>query len=57
MYYRGANGIVLIYDIAHRGSFEGVENWIQEAKANGDKDSVCILLGTKLDMEDNRKVR
>lgn len=57
IYYRGANGIVLIYDITNRGTFEGVENWIKEAKVNGEKDCACILLGNKLDMEDRRKVR
>jgi GTPase SAR1 family protein len=57
-YYRGANGFMFVYDITNKASFLGVEHWIQEAAAQVEEnDAVRVLLGNKLDMEDNRKVR
>ncbi len=29
-YYKGAQGIVLVYDIASRGSFNEVKNWFED---------------------------
>ena len=31
-YYRGANGILLIFDITDRSSFEHIRNWIEQIK-------------------------
>ena len=29
-YYRGANGIIIVYDITDRESFQNVKNWYSE---------------------------
>ena len=29
-YYRGADGIILVYDITHRESFDHVSDWLEE---------------------------
>ena len=50
------NGIILMYDITDKSSFEVIPDWIasiQEAKGN---DFPLILLGNKLDKEDERVV-
>ena len=55
-YYKGAKGSLLIYDITNKKSFENVEKWISDLKANADEDISMILLGNKTDLEDKRVV-
>lgn len=55
-YYRGANGIVLVYDITSEASFNSIRSWIRNIEEHA-SDSVCkILVGNKADMEDKRAV-
>jgi len=55
-YYRGANGIILVYDITSESSFNNIRSWIANIEEHA-SDSVCkILVGNKCDMEDKRQV-
>ena len=55
-YYKGADGILLIYDITDRESFEKARDWMKSIQENTQKDSIgIILLGNKCDL-DERKV-
>jgi len=55
-YYRGAQGVVLVYDITNRKSFEKIGGWLQEEERyNGDK-TVKLLVGNKSDRGGRRKV-
>ncbi|ETV77940.1 hypothetical protein H257_08181 [Aphanomyces astaci] len=53
-YYRGAQGIVLVYDVARRDTFANLDTWLQEVEvyspANG-RDVVKLLVGNKIDKE------
>jgi Ras-related protein Rab-8A len=55
-YYRGAMGILLIYDVTDEHSFSNIRNWIrnieQHAAANVNK----VLIGNKADMHTDKKV-
>ena len=57
-YYKGANGILLIYDITKRDTFEKLDFWIEDLKENSDNiDNLYIyLIGNKNDMETEREV-
>ena len=56
-YYKGANGVLLIYDICNKKSFERVEFWLKELKENNKIDELYIcLVGNKIDMEDKREI-
>lgn len=55
-YYRGANGCIVVYDITNRDSFEVLDSFLQEAKANVPPDCVMILVGNKADLEAYRQV-
>jgi small GTP-binding protein len=54
-YYRGINGIFIVYDISNKKSFLNIDKWIDEAKKNTSEDIVMILIGNKSDMN-NREV-
>ena len=56
-YYKGANGVLLIYDICCKKSFERVEFWLKELKENNRIDELFIcLVGNKIDLEDKRVI-
>ena len=55
-YYKGANGILVVYDITNRRSFEGLNSWLIEIEKNGNKNVYKLLIGNKSDLEDERKV-
>ncbi|OTA92322.1 hypothetical protein M434DRAFT_396565 [Hypoxylon sp. CO27-5] len=48
-YYRGAHGVILVYDITSRKSFLGMDKWVDEARSNASPDAVLYLVGSKLD--------
>ena len=55
-YYKGAHGIILLYDVTEKKTFENVRNWIKQIKEEVN-DNVCIILvGNKIDMEGKRVV-
>ena len=39
-YYKGANGILVVYDITNRESFEHVNSWLIEIEKNGNKNDL-----------------
>lgn len=56
-YYNGADGIILIFDITNKESFEKISFWIQDLSNKIDLDNTClILIGNKTDLKDQRKV-
>lgn len=56
-YYRGAMGILLVYDVTDEASFGAVENWMRQIEANANKDVIRVLIGNKSDCDDrDRKV-
>lgn len=55
-YYRGANGIMLVYDITDERSFDNIRKWISNVDENTSDDVEKILLGNKCDESDKRQV-
>jgi len=55
MFYRGAKGSLVTFDLTRRDTFDGVANWVEEAKKKS-KDQIFILVGNKNDLVDQRKV-
>ena len=55
-YYKGAHGIILIYDITNKKSFENVRNWINQIKEEVSEKVSIILVGNKIDDEEHRVV-
>uniref|UniRef100_A0A3P8ZHI3 Ras-related protein SEC4 n=1 Tax=Esox lucius TaxID=8010 RepID=A0A3P8ZHI3_ESOLU len=55
-YYRGAMGIMLVYDICNEKSFENIKNWIRNIEEHASSDVEKMILGNKCDMTDRRQV-
>ncbi|ALC44635.1 Rab8 [Drosophila busckii] len=55
-YYRGAMGIMLVYDITLEKSFENIKNWIRNIEENAAADVEKMLLGNKCELNDKRQV-
>lgn len=61
LYYRGANAVVVTYDITNRKTFDSVEKWREkfEDRQRSEQDDVdpqTVLVGCKTDLEDLRQV-
>ncbi|KDE09738.1 hypothetical protein, variant [Microbotryum lychnidis-dioicae p1A1 Lamole] len=60
-YYRGAQGVILVYDITARDTFESLTSWIAEldtfaGTGSGAKEVVRMIVGNKTDREFSRVV-
>ena len=53
-YYRQAIGVLLVYDITKRVSFENLERWLTEVREHADSKVQIILVGNKSDLQNNR---
>ncbi len=56
-YYRGAHGVILVYDISNRDSFQAMERWFEEAESNAMPGAVMYLVGSKNDKVNARTVK
>ena len=51
-YYKGADGIILVYDVTDRTSFEKIREWMNKIKQNTTEDEIgLVLLGNKCDAD------
>lgn len=51
-FYRGAQGIILVYDVTRADTFDSLDHWLQEMEvycSGGGRDVVKILVGNKID--------
>nr|ABD65434.1 Rab10 [Suberites domuncula] len=55
-YYRGAMGIILVYDITNQKSFDNITKWLQNIEMHASADVERILIGNKCDWEARRVV-
>lgn len=50
-YYRGAQGVIIVFDLANRSSFEEVGTWVKEAKVYVGNNTRFLIVGNKSDQE------
>ena len=55
-YYRGVHGILLVYDVTNRASFDNVSNWIKQLKDHATDSVTILLIGNKSDLISEREV-
>ncbi|KFP73472.1 Ras-related protein Rab-18-B, partial [Apaloderma vittatum] len=57
-YYRGAQGVVLVYDVTRKDTFSGLESWLNELEMYTTKsNTVKMLVGNKTDKPDREVER
>ncbi|EJK72074.1 hypothetical protein THAOC_06432 [Thalassiosira oceanica] len=52
-YYRGAQGVVMVYDVTRRDSFDNLDHWLKEIQLyspNSGEGVVKLLVGNKIDL-------
>jgi Ras-related protein Rab-2A len=55
-YYRGACGALLVFDVTQRETFDHVQGWLDDARANCNTPITVMLVGNKCDLESKRVV-
>lgn len=55
-YYRGAMGIMLVYDVSDERSFQNVRNWMSNVEDLAAEDVDLILVGNKMDCSPQKRV-
>jgi len=55
-YYRGAHGIIVVYDITDQVSFNNVKQWLQEIDRYACENVNKLLVGNKSDLTNKRVV-
>ena len=56
-YFRGSNGILLIYDVTNKDSFKNLDNWLEVIENNASDNVLKILIGNKIDLVDEIEVK
>jgi len=56
-YYRGSKGIMVVYDVSDRESFDHVRMWMQEIEKYASQDDACrVIVGNKCDLPNSKRV-
>ena len=55
-YYQGAMGVLMMYDITSRDSYERVDKWMKDVREHGNANIVIMLVGNKCDLHSKREV-
>ena len=55
-YYRGADGIIIVYDQSEKTTFEHINNWIEDISKYTNDEPIKIVLGNKNDLIDKNEV-
>ena len=55
-YYKGAQGIVIVYDVTDSASFDHVKSWMNDIDKFAKEGVFKILVGNKSDLVEQRKI-
>lgn len=55
-YYKGAKGVLIVYDITKKSSFDNIDKWLNDFKMKCDDNACIVLCGNKSDLRENREV-
>ena len=55
-YYKGAKGVLIVYDITRKNTFDNVDKWLNDFKMKSDEDAAIVIVGNKSDLINEREV-
>eukprot|EP00727_Mastigamoeba_balamuthi_P008550 m51a1_g4317 putative ras-related protein rabh1b-like (213) ;mRNA; f:53358-54316 len=55
-YIRDSHVAVVVYDITSKVSFESIDKWVADVRAERGSEAVVVLVGNKTDLADKRQV-
>eukprot|EP01099_Mayorella_cantabrigiensis_P005962 TRINITY_DN4875_c1_g2_i1.p1 TRINITY_DN4875_c1_g2~~TRINITY_DN4875_c1_g2_i1.p1 ORF type:complete len:205 (-),score=50.20 TRINITY_DN4875_c1_g2_i1:136-750(-) len=55
-YYRGSAGALIVYDVTSKESYEHLTTWLSDARTLAGEDISIILVGNKLDRNEERSI-
>ena len=55
-YYKCSACALLVYDVTKKISFDNITSWIEECKSQTSKKIFLVLVGNKIDLEEQREV-
>jgi GTPase SAR1 family protein len=55
-YFKGAHGVLLVYDVTDRATFDSIRHWLQQLKMHASSSIDKILLANKMDKTEARMV-
>ena len=56
LYYKDAEGIILVYDITREDTFKNLELWITDSLKHTARNTQIAILGNKVDLDEKRSV-
>jgi small GTP-binding protein len=55
-YYRGANGVIVVFDLTDEQSFSNLRNWFGEVERHCSENIPRLLIGNKSDLVNKRVI-
>ena len=55
-FYKQAEGVLLVFDVTERTSYENLHNWVNSIHEHADEKIIKYLVGNKTDLTEDRKV-
>ncbi|TFF88300.1 MAG: GTP-binding protein [Promethearchaeota archaeon] len=51
LYYRAAEGIILVYDVTSPSSFYSLSSWVSDALTKTQENTITAVIGNKIDLD------
>ena len=55
-YYRGAHGIIIVYDVTDKKTFGHIKDWLEDINKFTDNNPIKLIVGNKCDLSNEKQV-